>query len=114
MCNILLWNYKRLKARHEEVKHLINKNQPSYIYIYTREILKSTEPENEDVRLLMNKVQPTCICLQKVMLKTTEYNIEREYKFYATISSGQKSKVQTVIVIIKRPHTRLAIRTTSK
>ena len=44
MNNVLQWNCKGLRARHKEV------------------------------RLLINKIQPSCICLQEIMLDNPEYN----------------------------------------
>ena len=50
-------------------------------------------------------MQPTYICLQAIMLENTKYDFGREYEFYATIPSGQKSKEGTAILIRKeRPH----------
>ena len=47
------------------------------------------------------------------MLENTEYNIGREYEFYATTPPGQRSKGGTEISDEKElSHKRLAIRTT--
>ena len=54
MTKIVQWNCKGLKARHEEVQ------------------------------LLMNRHQPSCTCLQEVMLENSKYSLEREYEFSAT------------------------------
>ena len=53
----------------------------------------------------MNWIQPCCICLQEVMLENIEYNQEREYKFYATIALGQRSKRGPTVKILKRNST---------
>ena len=68
---------------------------------------------HKEIRLLMIKFQPSCICLQKVMLENVMYNLERKYNFYATISPGQTIKWGTAVAIRKEiAHKRLNIRTT--
>ena len=81
MTRIVWWNCKGLRARHEEVQ------------------------------LLMNKFRPSCICQQEVMLENVRYNLGREYKFYAKIPPGQRSKGGAAVAI-KIAHKRLNIRTT--
>ena len=56
---------------------------------------------HEEVRLLMNRHQPSCICLQEVMLENDKYNLRREYKFYATNPLGQRSKGGTALQLRK-------------
>ena len=47
------------------------------------------------------------------MLEKDKYNLEREYKFYATTPLGQRSKGGTTVAIKKKiTHKRLNIRTT--
>ena len=83
MTKIVQWNCKELRARHKEVQ------------------------------LLMNRHQPSCLCLQEVMLENDKYRPRREYKFYATIPSGQRSKGGTAVDINKEiTHKRVNIRTT--
>ena len=69
MTRIILWNCKALRTKHEEV------------------------------RLLMNKFQPSCICLQEIILEKVKNNLGREYKFYAIIPLDQKSKGRVAIAI---------------
>ena len=74
MNNMLQWKCKRLRARLEEVW------------------------------LLINKMQPSCICLQEIMLDNPKYNIDRKY--------WQRSKGEAAIAVRKDiPHRRLNIRT---
>ena len=62
---------------------------------------------------LDDKKQPTSICLYEGPARKHKYNIGREYKFYVTIQSGQRSKVGTAITIRKElPHKRLTLKTT--
>ena len=82
MTRIVQWNCKGLRVRHEEVKLLINRSQPS------------------------------CICLQEVMLENVKYNLGREYEFYAIFLQGQRSKGGTALAIKKeKVYKRLNIRT---
>ena len=70
---------------------------------------KGLRARNEKVQLF----QPFCICLQEVMLENVKYNLGGEYKFYATIPLGQRSKGRTAVAIKKEvAHKRLNIRTT--
>ena len=69
MTTIIWWNCKGLRARHEEV------------------------------RLLMNRFQSSCICLQEVMLENVEFNLVREYGFYETFHPGQRDKRGAPIAI---------------
>ena len=83
MSRIVQWNCKGLRARHEEV------------------------------RLLVNRFQPFRICLLEVMMGNARYNLEREYKFYATIPPSQRREGGTAVVIRKEiAHMILNIRTT--
>ena len=83
MNNILQWNCKGLRARHEEVW------------------------------LLINNIQPSCIYLQEIMLNNNNYSIERRYKLYVSIPLRQRSKGGVAIAIKKEiSHKRLNIRTT--
>ena len=61
----------------------------------------------------MNRFQPSCICLQEILLKNVKYNIGREYKLYAIISLGQRSKGGTTVAVKKEiAHKILNTRTT--
>ena len=40
----------------------------------------------------MNMIHTSSICLQKVMLENIKFDLRREYKFYATVPLGQRSK----------------------
>ena len=83
MTKIVQWNCKRLRARHEEV------------------------------RLLMNRHHPSCVCLQEVMLENNNYNLGREYEFHAAVPLGRRSKGGTAIAVRKDiNHNRLNLRTT--
>ena len=50
----------------------------------------------------MNKFQPSCTCLQEVMLDNVKYNLGREYEFYATIALGQINKEGTAVAIKRK------------
>ena len=52
MTKIIQWNCKGLRARHEEFQ------------------------------LLMNRYQPSCIFLQDVMLENDKYSLGKEYEYY--------------------------------
>ena len=71
MTRIVQWNSKGLRASHEEV------------------------------RLLMNRRQPSCVCLQKLMLENNKYNLGREYQLHAAVPLGLRSKGGTAIAIRK-------------
>ena len=67
----------------------------------------------EVVWLLINNMQPSCICLQEIMLNNPNYIIDRKYDLYATILPGQRNKGGAAIAVRKDiPHSRLNIRTT--
>ena len=56
----------------------------------------------KEVWFLMNRFQPSCLCLQEVMLDNVKYNLGREYIFYATIQPGQRNKRRTIVEIAKK------------
>ena len=61
----------------------------------------------------MNRHHPSCVCLQEVMLENNNYNLGREYEFYAAVPLGLRSKGGTAIAVRKDiHHNRLNLRTT--
>ena len=62
---------------------------------------KEFKGRQEEIWLLMNRNQPSCICLQEVILENDKYNLERLYKFYATTPPGRRSKGGTAVAIKK-------------
>ena len=76
------------KKQEEEITELDSLPNLSCIF----NDLDSSVDRHEDVRLLMNRHQPSCICLQEVMLENNEYNLGQEYKFHETIPLGRRSK----------------------
>ena len=62
---------------------------------------------------MMNRHHPSCVCLQEVMLENNNYNLGREYEFYAAVPLGLRSKGGTAIAVRKDiHHNRLNLRTT--
>ena len=76
MSKIVQWNSKGLKARHKEVQ------------------------------LLMNRFQPSCMCLQEVMLENVKYNLGREYKFMQQSLLVKKARDEPQLQIKKKYHTK--------
>ena len=71
MTRIVQWNCKGIRARHKEVW------------------------------LLLNRFQPSCIYLHEIMLENVKYNLGREYEFYTIIPLGQRSKKRVTVTIKK-------------
>ena len=70
MTKIVQWNCKGQRARHEEV------------------------------RFLMNRHQPSCIVLKKLMLDINKYNLGREYEFYATTPLSGEAREELQLQLI--------------
>ena len=53
----------------------------------------------DEVQLLMNNIQPSCICLEEVVLENIKYILVRKYEFYSTdhkaIEARERQQSQT-------------------
>ena len=73
---------------------------PAYLMTKRVQWNYNLRARQEEVRLLRNRHQPSCICLQEVMLENKEYNLGQEYEFHAMIPLGGRSTLQVIALSV--------------